>query len=295
MEGTPLSTRSDPENDYSTKKSKDKRKRFESMSEDTAISLRQSRHIAREALRHEEKAAETSTNRIDVAENSAKLIAHRDFEYRQRAPEAKQLHGEAESPEHIGHVLIAAEAPKRHKENASATSTQERLQLPPNKRIETLSRPELLALSQQIIIEGASLRHIYETHLIGEQALRRLIAEYLHGGDIQRSLQHEIVEHEIDFERDPALRGLSIPTDSDNSDSQKVTAPAKETLNQLLQKAGDRIFASDEGVTYDTTTSDHKTEHAIQQRQLGRPIDVIMALIIVALIILVVALYFWHH
>src|SRR5271163_1651803 len=53
MEGTPFSTSSDPENSFDDKK--DKRKRLESEPLDSVVSLRQSRQIAREALRHEER------------------------------------------------------------------------------------------------------------------------------------------------------------------------------------------------------------------------------------------------
>jgi hypothetical protein len=289
MESTPLSTRSDREGD------KEKRKRFEVLSEEAA--LRHSRHIAREALRHEEDDRDTEEEG-EEDEESVERIAHRAFESRKRAPEAKQLHGEEES--RIGHMLIAAEADRRRKEDSRAGSAPEKIELPSDKRIETLSRSELLSLSQQIIVESASLRDVYETHLIGEQALRRLIAEYLHGGDIQKALQREILEHEIDFERDPALRDMAVPADEDNDDSRKVAAPAKETLNQLLQKAGAGIFGSDEELTYhhnhDHMGTDHKPQQSTQRYQRQRQsIDIIMWGTIVVLVILVIALFFWHH
>ena len=80
--------------------------------------------------------------------------------------------------------------------------------------METLSRAELLSISEHIGVETSSLRNVYETHLIGEHALRRLVAEYLQGGDVQMALRREIVEHEIDHERDPALRDAVVPTGS---------------------------------------------------------------------------------
>jgi hypothetical protein len=170
--------------------------------------------------------------------------------------------------------------------------------LPPNKRIETLSRPELLAISEQIAVEGSTLRSVYETHLIGEQALRRLVAEYMHEGDISKALQREIVEHEIDFERDPALRDLAMPgeSDDDSREAKKVTAPGREALNQLLQKAEAGIDAgSDEDFVYDKTESKAKDKRPGPKTQGRKPADTVMGAIIIMLIFLVAVLYLWHH
>lgn len=107
MEGAPLST-SDSESSFDTKKSKGKQRTLEAaLEKDDQVSLRQSRHIAREALRHEEKDDEDT--------DTEQRITHRAFEHQRRGTEATQLHGSAE-PEHIGHVLVAAEATKRRKE-----------------------------------------------------------------------------------------------------------------------------------------------------------------------------------
>jgi hypothetical protein len=214
------------------------------------------------------------------------------YEGRHRAPEARQLHGEEKAPEHIGHVLINAESIKRNREAQHET----RAQLPPNTRIETLSRAELLILSEQIAVETSSLRNVYETHLIGEQALRRLVAEYLHGGDINKALQREIVEHEIDFERDPALRNLPAYSDS-HDNTHQATFPPNEALSQLLQKAVVGIGGSDSGqeLTYGKPGTSYAEEHGGRAHHQRRPIDIVMGVTIVLLVILVIALYFWHH
>ena len=224
----------------------------------------------------------------------ASFITNRSYEQRQRAPEAKQLHGGQQAPEHIGHVLIAAEAARRSGEAPKTPVTYEKIQLPPNKRIESISRPELLSLSEKIVVEGSTLRQIYETHLIGEQALRRLVAEYLHGGDVPKALQREIVEHEIDFERDPALRDLSVPADTISNDATQVTAPGKEALNQLLQQAEAGLGENDNALAYNKDKSDNaaKQDEQHNQRQI---IDVAMATTIVVLVSLVIVLFFWHR
>lgn len=287
MEGTPLSTTSDPESSFDTK-SPDKLDNLEPVLENNEVSLRHSRHIAREALLHQEQ----------EDKNTEKPTDYETFEHRHPGPEAKQLHGGTESPEHIGHVLIRAEADKRRPDTLpSAHHDKAETQLESNKRVESLPRSELLALSEKIVVEGASLRHVYENHLIGEQALRRLISEYLQGENIQQSLQREIVEHEIDFERDPALRDLALPAD-DSNDTKHINVPGKDALNQLLQHAEAGMANLDDQISYDEQTSntkkgiDRTTQH---YQQLLRPIDIIMGVTIVMLLVLVIVLYFWHH
>ena len=93
-----------------------------------------------------------------------------------------------------------------------------------------MQRRELLELSEKVVIEGASLRHIYESRLISEKQLRYLLSEHLKGKDIRRALRREITEREIDFERDPQLRDR-IRSRVSNHDS-------GGGLSDLLAKAG---------------------------------------------------------
>ena len=250
------------------------------------------------------RAEQTLSARGDAAETgiSAPYLANRPKEYRQRALEANQLHGAGVAHEHIGHVLMSGESAKRGKEAEDPKTGQikEKLQLPPNKRIETLSRPELLAMSELIAVEGSTLRNVYETHLIGEQALRRLVAEYMHDGDVNKALQREIVEHEIDFERDPALRDLPMPGESDdddnNNEAKKVAAPGKEALNQLLIKAEAGIDAGgDEDFIYDKTEAKSKMKRPEPKSWGRKPADTVMGAIIIMLIFLIAVLYLWHR
>lgn len=112
-----------------------------------------------------------------------------------------------ERVEHIGKVVIvAAEKPKvpTKKERELTTSNIRKLIKP--EEIKTMRRQELLAVSDKIRVEGASLKAMFENNLFGERALRRLVENYLKGKDIRAALRREIVEREIDFERDPILR-----------------------------------------------------------------------------------------
>jgi hypothetical protein len=278
MEGAPLTNKTDSEDNFTPKKSKSKRERFDPL-EDDAAALHRRRHIAREIVRHEE---------VERPEQPQ--------EHRRQAPEATQLHGEEKSPEHIGRMLVTAEAHQERREAPRTPYTPEKAQLRPGTRVETLSRAELLTFSELIAVETTSLRNVYETHLIGEQALRRLIAEYLQGHDIHAALQREILEHEIDFERDPALRDNTVTADDKRGDTTQLIAPGKESLNQLLQKAQSVIgFSDSDEFNYAQDRAHGHHQRPLPVRPQRRPVDVIMAITIVLLVILVLVLLFGRH
>lgn len=133
--------------------------------------------------------------------------------------------------ERLGHMVIAAEAPRKTSERASAEKSSSIRSSFRAERVPDMSRSELLELSEKILVEGATLRSIYESRLIGERQLRYLVSEYLQGKDIRKDLRHEMVEHEIDFERDPILRDrVRSHLTSDSS--------AVGGLGAMLAKAG---------------------------------------------------------
>jgi hypothetical protein len=127
--------------------------------------------------------------------------------------------------EHLGKMIIKAEAPRTRIERPN--NIRQAFQA---EEVKTMQRGELLELSEKIIVEGASLRKIYESRLIGEKQLRHLVSEYLQGKDIRNDLRREMVEHEIDFERDPILR--------DRVRSQMGGDGGSGGLGALLAKAG---------------------------------------------------------
>jgi hypothetical protein len=72
--------------------------------------------------------------------------------------------------------------------------------------VQSMPRNELLELSEHIDVGSTNLRRVYETNLISEQSLRRLIEAKGRGGDIRAMLEREMVEKEMSYERDPRLR-----------------------------------------------------------------------------------------
>lgn len=198
---------------------------------------------------------------------------------RQLAPEAVVLHGSQKASERIGHVLISAERPADKtpvfKPEKAAAKAEAR-------RAETMSREDLLAASERIIIEGTTLRNIYETHLIGERGLRRLVGEHLRGGDVKKRLRQEIVEREIDFERDPILR--------DRPHSSAPTAADSGGAQQRLRQAETAAAESGEEAAFYKARTRYEARQQTQQQKKRRALDISLISIIAVLIALVTVL-----
>lgn len=203
------------------------------------------------------------------------------------APEKSRLPDQQQRPEHIGRTVITAESkPAKAKPEVAERAPQATANTG-GKRIETLSRAELMDLSEKILIDGSSLRQIYETHLIGERGLRRLVAEHLRDGDLHKALRHEIIEREIDFERDPVMRDMvpvQIPSAAD-------AAPGKAALNQLLE--GVDLANEDRGeeAAFFKARAIYEANQLNQHKQQRRLIDISLAAIISLLLLLVIVLY----
>jgi hypothetical protein len=195
--------------------------------------------------------------------------------------------------ERIGHVLVTAEAsvlpfmkakergleknevPKKAKTEAPVVT----------KHIEHLNRAELMAISDKIYVEGSSLRQIYENRLVGEKGLRRLVAEHLRGGNIKKALRREIMEREIDFERDPVMR--DHPTVAMAAGGRKEHNPA---LQRLLQKADAALPAHDEEVAYYKARAEYEAKEKQQEQRQQKLLDSALAATIILLMAIILML-----
>jgi len=177
------------------------------------------------------------------------------------------------APERIGHVLIDAA------EKARSSTRQVKVE----KNIDTMSRSELLELSSSIKLEASSLRQVYESRLIGEQGLRRLIKIYNQGGDLQKALRQEIIEHELDYERDPKLRDKAF-----HAAPQKA---ASVTLDDLLVKAEAGVELSPKDAQLLKERTIEAQEQQIASQQWARKVaDTAFIAIITFLLLIIVVL-----
>lgn len=146
-------------------------------------------------------------------------------------------------------------------------------------RAQTINREELLKIASEIEIEGTRLSVIYSNNLLGEHGLRRVIAEYLKGGDVKRVLKREMIEREMDYERDPVLRdrGEGTPVD---------TKPS--SIEDLVQNSG---INWDENKQEEMLTEKPKKKpktaliKPISEKRKLRALDYILVLLILGLLL----------
>ena len=193
------------------------------------------------------------------------------------------------APEHIGHMLMTAESAAKKPERKADNQAAEK---PINERqVASLNRNDLLRISEKIQVEGSTLRKIYETHLIGERGLRRLIAEHLRGGDLSKALRREITEREIDFERDPAMRDIA-PTDAGQS-GPAPTGGGQAALNRMVEKAAASLPASEE-LAFHKARADFESDQLHKHQQRRRAVDITFVTVIAGLLVAVIYLAFFR-
>lgn len=156
---------------------------------------------------------------LTVKENSLQELSEKKLKTQNFAEQLKASSLEMNKPdisrrkekvERLGGLVIAAGS--EHRQSKANTKPDIR----PD-QVATIGRAQLLQLSEGIKVEGASLKTMYENHLFGEGALRRLVSEHLKGKDIAPLMRREILERQIDFERDPMLRDRNrLPVEQAN-------------------------------------------------------------------------------
>lgn len=223
-----------------------------------------------------------------------------DFDIAEKEPEKPESHkdnkpalnAQEQAPkpsERIGHVLLGNEA------GSEAGNQKEREGKAPSKNplegqyVETMSSEELLDLAEKIHINGDNLRHIYETHLIGERGLHRLIEEYKKGGDLQEALRREMLERERDFERDPAMRDhVSHGSEAAGKSATGLDDPA---IQELLGKTGSTASGGAKSSDKDRKAANRYETSRRGGKHYKRIVDVIFFGIIGLLVLLVIIIY----
>lgn len=134
----------------------------------------------------------------------------------------------AEQFEHVEKPAKAAEALQ--------TNTSDYAELVPLYKQE-LSMTEMRAIGSRIQFEGLSLTQLFETNQFDEEAFRRIIAEFLTGGDVDAAVKAEKEAHEGRFERDPNLRQqqpAQAPAGTDDAAARAIG----RTVSKLASSAG---------------------------------------------------------
>lgn len=205
--------------------------------------------------------------------------------------EKRRSSPEVPKAERIGQMLVTAQSSERAKAIEKPTEkTKPKPEKAPEKNdktVATMNRTELLELSDKIIIDGTSLRQIYETKLVGERGLRRLIVEHLQGGDVHKLLRQEITEREIDFERDPAIRDQAVS--SATLSGGKATSPK---LDKLLEKAAVTVADSQEQAAFYRARAQYQQQQHDANSKRRRAMDITLATVIATLTAILITIYF---
>ena len=151
----------------------------------------------------------------------------------------------------------------------------------------TMNHDQLVSTASDILIDGKSLKQVYDSHLVGEKGLRRVVAEYMRGGDFRKSLSQELIEREKDFERDPVLRDQGNVSNSTNKNTK---------LDSLLKTTGIDLDKETRTIPRSETKSSNlanlvrKTKPSPSSfRQVA---DIIMMSVIAAMAITIIILIF---
>lgn len=264
-------------------------KKLEKQVEDLRFDLQEKEKTIRRVAA--EKVKEQGQTVLEVFKNPKEFkpeTAAQIKNARERAPEATELHGPSKRHEHLAHIIVNAEAAKaetaknekeRDAEQQKQTARQNSIEI--NKNVENLNRNELLSLSEKISVNGTSLRQIYESHLIGERGLRRLIHEHLRGGDIKKALKLEIEERELDFERDPLLRDMPVHNMSGGGGS---PVSGQAALQHLLKKADAALEDTSEEAAYYKARSEYEAKQYKQKQQNRQVLDITLVSVITSLV-----------
>jgi cell division protein FtsB len=181
--------------------------------------------------------------------------------------------------EHLGLLTLkAVEAPLRPAENVENKSVQ-KSSVAPEKHtsVESLSRPELLAAAAEIKIGATNLKRVYETNLVGEHGLRRLIADHERGVNIRPILEKEILDKEMSYERDPRLRNSSVV--------------GSLAASKLVRADIDKPDSNNESVTSSATDALNDTAHTSTVPKTTRPQPTAFAAVATLVVIIAVLLY----
>lgn len=191
----------------------------------------ESQPAAKEALKH--------TARLESTELKEKPSESKATMEIGQVVAAETMHEENSSVPRLGEFVITqtsefegvATAKTAEPRPESKKKLPESAKPEPKVDVYRLNHKELMKYAKKIKIEKTSLKKIFENKVIGEKALRRIIDVYLKGGDVKKRLNKEIIERQIDFERDPILRDQG-PIESDNNHN-GVSADVRENQRIL--------------------------------------------------------------
>jgi len=106
--------------------------------------------------------------------------------------------------------------------------------------VASMTREEVAKAADEIIVGAATVRQVFETNLISERGMRRVVAEAKRGGDIRRVLAEEMMIKETGYERDPRLRDQPVRHAQDATSAQP--AMSQGALPTTIQSTEENVL-----------------------------------------------------
>lgn len=162
--------------------------------------------IKKQATELEATKQRLESRELEIKKNAADTLRAKQVERTKQAPErASQavpkpateiLRQTVMAPEAIHSAIASSTVERPQVEVTPNTPVAEKNSMPPqvelerlNKRAEQLSTPALLKAAESLIIEGVSVRRLYETNKIDRSGLVKIVQEGLSGGDIVHAFE----------------------------------------------------------------------------------------------------------
>jgi hypothetical protein len=218
---------------------------------------------------------------------------------RQEAPRTSQAERPAEQAketipappvnrsEHLGlatlkalEVPVAAVTPRAEQIKPTTIEQAKAAKIP----VETLPLKDVVAVAETIPAGATTLNRVYETNLISERGLRRVVAEARRGGNVARVLQEELLIKELSYERDPRMRDRQLKA-LQSAGFAGVAAQAALS-NQIGANGQTDATPADN----DATKAFNPSQQTSQKRPTPHPLVVANVAALVVLAILVVVL-----
>lgn len=189
---------------------------------------------------------------------------------------AETLH---KRPETIGRMAVTVDTPTPE---TLKETPREALQA---RRVEHMAATELLAVAERIVVEGASVREMYEAGRLDPEGLRHVVAEYLRGGNVEKMVAREALGEERQHERQPERQpGPFVSTAKSSGVAQSsgaATSPAAKP-NDVRQRLAE-FSNPDNSHAFNVITNN-------KPKQQNAP-KVLITIVSLAAVVMVIAAY----
>lgn len=152
----------------------------------------------------------------------------------------------------------------------------------------SMDQPKLLELAHAIRVDGVSAYEMFTAGRIDETGLRRIVAEFMRGGNIGEIASQELLRQQLRFERDPQLRDAPVKVPKGPSTTKRAAGRLKQGTRSLIdpERTRDRtarLAELTQGVI-------EKTHYLFIDNQYANRNISIAAIVVIYLAILIVAL-----